>query len=205
MHREVFIQMIHERHTGRYIHAGDLFIRDPFQVLSERADGIPMGCDQDLLSLSDFRTDHAFEVRSHTCDRILQAFRQRELYFILEFLIRSLVFRASWIICRKSRRTDVIGTTPQMDLLAAVLIRSLCLVESLQRPVVTLIQVIILLDGDPGEIHLIEHRVCRMNGTLQYRCIAFVEGKSLFSEQAACLTRFAVAFLRQLDIRPAAE
>ncbi|CUQ14779.1 Uncharacterised protein [Bacteroides xylanisolvens] len=43
MHRKVFIQMIHERHTGRYIHAGDLFIRDPLEVLSERADGIPMG------------------------------------------------------------------------------------------------------------------------------------------------------------------
>ncbi len=33
-----------------------------------------------------------------------------------------------------------------MDLLGAVLIRCLCLVESLQRSVVTLIQVIILLD-----------------------------------------------------------
>lgn len=134
MHREVFIQMIDERHTRRHIHAGDLFIRDPFEMLSERTDGIPMGCDQDLLSLCDFWTDHVFEVRSHTCDRILEAFCQRQLYFILKFLIRRLVLRTSRIICRKSRRTDIIGSAPQMNLLGTVFIRGLCLVQSLQRP-----------------------------------------------------------------------
>ena len=70
-------------------------------------------------------------------------------------------------VIREHRRWDVETATPLLELLRAVLLESLRLVEPLQRPVVALVEPPAALDRNPEAIRDIQSQIGRLNRARQ--------------------------------------
>jgi hypothetical protein len=110
-----------------------------------------------------------------------------------------------WFVGRERRRRDVVASPPDLHLLRAVALDGLCLVEPLQRPVVTLIQPPAALDGQPHLVELVERDPERADRALENRRERLVEGDAFVPEKSPGLPRFEQALRRQVDVDPSRE
>ena len=78
--RQIVVQFVHERNTGRNIQLDDFVFRDFVQILDEGAQAVSMRCDQDASSGPDCRRNGFVPVRQDSINGILQTLRQGNLF-----------------------------------------------------------------------------------------------------------------------------
>ncbi len=109
------------------------------------------------------------------------------------------------IVDVESRGRDVVAPPPLEDLVLAVAFGRLFLVESLQGPVVTLIESPVTLDGDPVQPHLFERDVGRVDCPQLEGGVDDVEIESGLLEQASRRARLFYPLIGEPHIRPSGE
>ena len=103
------------------------------------------------------------------------------------------------------RRRRVVRAAPQHELLVAVLLLGLGLVQALQRAVVALVEAPGMHHRQPGAVHLVEHVPQRARGALEDAGVAEVEVVAFGLEQPPGQHRLLQAQRRQVDVGPAGE
>ena len=100
---------------------------------------------------------------------------------------------------------DVEAAAPDEDLLVAIFLGGLSLVESLEHSVMLLVKPPCLLDGDPVEIHRIEDIVQSLDGSLKVRSVSHFEGETILFQDFTGIKSFLDTFLAQINIGPPCE
>ena len=104
-----------------------------------------------------------------------------------------------------SGRGDVVRTTPDEDLVLAVLVDGLLLVEALEGTVVTLVELPGLVGGDPHEVGLLEDVPQSADGTLQEGGVGNGGLEALGLDELTSLDDLLVALGAERDIDPSGE
>ncbi len=110
--------------------------------------------DDYLFSVVHLRLDHVGPQRRHSLPGHLQRLSGRQLVSI-EVFVHGIETRMSYVIERQSWRRQLIDAAPLQDLLLAVLVNHLLLVEALECAVMTLVQPPLLMERDPVTVQLI--------------------------------------------------
>src|SRR5699024_1892663 len=154
--RTIAIELVDQRHTGRQVQLGDVLIGDLIQVLDQRAQGVAVRDDEGSLRGLETRLDLGLVVRDKALDDVLPARRARALRKDGVGVVGGLRVLASNL---DLRRRGVVAATPGHELLLAVLVASLCLVQALQRTVVPLVEAPVALHRDPVAVRLVQRDI----------------------------------------------
>ena len=136
--------------------------------------------DEDALTGEHLGPDLVLEVGPRAGDRVLQALGVGELVG-RDVAVLLLGVRVALVSRLECGRADVEGAAPDEDLIVAVLGRGVGLVESLQGAVVALVELPGFGDGQPLAVHLVEHEVQGVDGSLEARGVADVEVEASFA------------------------
>ena len=170
----------------------------------EGAQRVAVGGDKNALAALELRLDLLLEVRPRAGDGVLQALGVGEV-LLRHVAEHRLDVRVTLVAGRERGRLDVEGTTPDEDLLLAVLLGGLGLVEALERAVVTLVEAPGLVDGQPRTVHLVKDDVQRVDGALEQRGVADVKVEALLLQCLAAGSRLRAAGVGKVDIGPTGE
>ena len=160
--------------------------------------------DENGLAGFEVRNDDVFEIRHHAGDARLQGLG-RGKFVCRDGLEHLLVLRVALVIVSQFGRSDVEGTSPDLDLVVAVLGGGLGLVEALEHAVMLLVQLPCADDRDVLLIELAKDVVCGMDGSLEVRGVADVEFEAFFFQQLTAAFGFFDTGFGQIDIGPAGE
>src|SRR5208337_2768392 len=116
--------------------------------------------------------------------RVFEAFGEGKLLF-WDVLIAWIVSRITWIRLIQRRRANIVTPAPEFHLLLAILRCRFSFVEALQRPIMSFVQPPVALNGNPHEVHLVQHAPQRAYCPFQHRGEGDVEGISLLLKQEA--------------------
>ena len=173
----VTVEFVHQRNAGRDVELEDLFLRKVIEVHDERAEAVPVGDDDQPLTLLHAGENRRFPVRENALERVLQA------------------------LAVGGR--DVKTAAPYLDLRIPEFLRRLRLVEPLQVAVMPLVQRLVIVDGDrllPGDV---EDDVERVVGPLENRSECVIEFVLL--QLFTCGLRLFDPFLGKGNVDPAGE
>jgi hypothetical protein len=76
---KIVVKLVDQRNSRGDIQPGDLFVRDPVEVLDERTKAVSMRRDDHAFPGADCGRDVALPVRQEPCHGVPEAFRQGEL------------------------------------------------------------------------------------------------------------------------------
>ena len=113
--------------------------------------------------------------------------------------------RVALIVFSQLRRSNGKATAPLFNLLITVFLSGFSFVQTLQCPVVTLVQFPGFLNRQPGLIQFIQDVPQSMDGTFQHRGISKIEAEAFVFQQFTCRFCFTYAFLGQIDVVPTGE
>jgi len=168
------------------------------------AQAVAVRRDQRALAGHHGRRDGVVPVGQNASDRVLQALRAWKASWT-EIEVARIAGLDPRITFRERGRGDIEGTPPDLDLRFAVAGSRLRLVQSLQRPVMPLVQAPRTVDGNPHPVHLLQRSPQRLDGPPQHRRKRDVEVESFALEQLACRPRFSHSMLGQADVGPSGE
>ena len=136
---QVFVQFVHERNTGRDVQFGNVFWRNPIEVLHQRPQCVAVGSNKKLLAALDGRYVRLVPV-DH--EPLFGQFKGLCLGKVFLGNTRVLGVVAGVVFGRfiKFRRGDIIRTTPYQHLVLAVLIDRFLFVEALKGAIMPLVQ-----------------------------------------------------------------
>jgi hypothetical protein len=100
---------------------------------------------------------------------------------------------------------NIIRSSPNKNLLLTVLLGGLCLIQTLQSAIMSLIKPPVLIMRNPREIKLIRDRVVGLDGSLQQRGVSNIKSKSLFSQHPSGLDGLLNTVLGKRNILPPGE
>src|SRR5664280_2004083 len=198
------VERVDERNTRRDVQLWDLVIRNAVEMLHERAQAVAMSRDEHLLSAREARDDRVVPVREEAVHDDREALGGRE-DLRRKTRIASIEPRVGGVLRVEGRRRDRVAAPPLEELLVAVLLRRLLLVEALERAVVPLVQAPRALDGNPELVELLEDDLRREDRARQERGVETVEAESLCLEQSSGGVRLLDAFRREADVHPSGE
>mmetsp|Transcript_11088 Transcript_11088/g.23495 ORF Transcript_11088/g.23495 Transcript_11088/m.23495 type:complete len:310 (+) Transcript_11088:233-1162(+) len=151
---EVVVELVDEGGSGGDVQVADLALVDPVEVLHQGAEGVSVGGDQDRLSRLQLggnvgipKGDDPVEGGGEGLGEFL-----RPLGVGVPLVVGRVVLAARV----DGRWGDVVAAAPDQDLVLPVLVDGLLLVESLEAPVVALVHLPRLGDGDPHAVRLLE-------------------------------------------------
>mmetsp|Transcript_23688 Transcript_23688/g.49176 ORF Transcript_23688/g.49176 Transcript_23688/m.49176 type:complete len:256 (+) Transcript_23688:156-923(+) len=162
---QIFIQFVHQRSSGRNVQFGNGSFINAIQMFDQGSQRVSVGGHQDGLATLDFGSNVGVPVGHDTVQGGGQRFGEffREIKSGITFIIGGVVFAGlvhdGW--------GDIVRTTPDQDLVLAILIDRFLLVQSLQGTVVTFVQFPRLGDGDPHAFALFQNVPQGANGALQ--------------------------------------
>jgi len=136
---EIIVKLIDQWNTRRYVQSTDFLVGDVVQILHKRTKSIAMSRDNDLLSRLDVGPNLVLPIRHETLGSRLETLCE----FVIEFdsfvtrIIRGMVLAGSV----DNGRGDVVRTTPDEDLILAVLVHRLLLVETLKATVCIILKI----------------------------------------------------------------
>lgn len=110
--------------------------------------------DDYLFSLVHLRLNDVSPQRRHSLPGHLQRLSGRQLVSI-EVFVHGIEARMSYVIERQSWRRQLIDPAPLQDLLLAMLVNHLLLVEALECAVMTLVKPPLFVERDPVTVQLI--------------------------------------------------
>src|SRR5664280_1442292 len=198
------VERVDERNTRRDVQLWDLVIRNAVEMLHERAQAVAMSRDEHLLSAREARDDRVVPVREEAVHDDREALGGRE-ELRREARVARVEARMAGVLRVEGRRRDRVAAPPLEELLVAVLLRRLLLVEALERAVVPLVQAPRALDGNPELVELLEDDLRSEDRARQERGVETVEAESLCLEQSSGGVRLLDAFRREADVHPSGE
>lgn len=130
---EIVIELVDEGNSRRNVQSTDLLVRNVIQILHKGPESVPVSRNNDLLSRLDVWSDLALPVRHETLAGGLQTLCELVVEFnpLVPRIVGGMVLTGS--VDNGGR--DVVRASPDKDLLLAVLINRLLLVEALKRTV----------------------------------------------------------------------
>jgi hypothetical protein len=173
-------------------------------VLDERSQAIAMGGDEHALAAAKGGGDLGLPVGQEAGDGVFQALGLRHL-FGPERGVAPIAPGEARIVARHGRRGNVVATTPDLDLIFAVLLDRLGLVEALQRPVHALVQAPGAVHGQPHLVGRLEHDPEGLDGALEQRGVRDIEREPLARDELAGVLGLAHAGLAERHVDPAGE
>mmetsp|Transcript_22109 Transcript_22109/g.46541 ORF Transcript_22109/g.46541 Transcript_22109/m.46541 type:complete len:229 (-) Transcript_22109:62-748(-) len=172
-------------------------------MFHESTEGVSVSGDNDVLPGLELGDDGAFVVRSHA----LQGGFQTLGPFVgeVELRIPGIVARVMFAGTIDGGGRNIVGATPDEDLILPMLIHGLLLVQSLKSSVVAFVELPRLGGGDPHEVGFLEDVPEGADG-------AFLEGRegdvgddSGFFDEFSGFDDFFVSFGREGDVYPTRE
>ena len=130
---EIIIELVDEGNSRRNVQSTDLLVRNVIQILYKGPESVPVSRNNDLLSRLDVRSDLALPVRHETLAGGLQTLCELVVEFnpLVPRIVGGVVLTGS--VDNGGR--DVVRASPDKDLLLAVFVHRLLLVEALKRTV----------------------------------------------------------------------
>ena len=200
----LFVQLIVQRDGGRDVDFEDLLRGQVVKVHDERTQGVAVCGDEDGLAGFEVRNDDVLEVGNDTGDAGLEGLRRGQ-FVGRNGLEHLLVLRVALVVVSQCGRSDVEGTSPDLDLVVAVLGGGLSLVEALKDAVMLLVQLPCADDRDVLLVELAENVVRGVDGSLEVRGVADVEFEAFFFQQLTAAFGLFDTVFGQVDIGPAGE
>lgn len=161
----VVVELVDEGSAGGNVELGDLGLVDIVQMLDEGAERVAVGSDDNVLT--------SLEVRNNTFLPVGEDAIEGGGEGLGEVLIEGVVGVAGIVggmmlgrLVDGGRR-DVVGASPDQNLVLAVLVNSLLLVEALKRAVVALVELPRLVHGNPHKVGLLKNMPQGSNGALE--------------------------------------
>src|SRR5690606_4908557 len=179
-------------------------VGDPLEHLHERAEAVAVRGDEHVAAGDELGDDAILPVRLEARERRLERLRAGQR-LRRELRVAGVMARMPRIVRLERGRRHVVAAAPDLDLLRAVLRRRFGLVEALQRAVMALAQAPMALDGDPHQLHLVEDQPQRADRADEHGRQRDVEREARLAQRAARVAGFALALLREVDVRPAGE
>mmetsp|Transcript_47999 Transcript_47999/g.148387 ORF Transcript_47999/g.148387 Transcript_47999/m.148387 type:complete len:244 (-) Transcript_47999:190-921(-) len=175
---QVFRHAVDQWSPSGDLEARDDIIGDVLDELENGTDGVPVRRDEDRLPILQCRCDLRLPVGHHTRNGVLQTLRHRNLV-LLEVHVLRVLARVVLAVLLDGRRRHVEAAAPDLDLLRAVLLHGLLLVEAGEPSVHPLVQAPRLVDGHVQLVGLLQGVVAGLDRTLEDRREADVELEAL--------------------------
>ena len=135
-------------------------------MLDDTTQAVAVGDDDDAVMLLESREYLALPVRHDPFDALLESLCAGNV-LVGNAGVAGIPRGAVRIVLGKVVRGDVEAAAPDKDLLVAIFLGCLSLVEALEHTVVLLVEPPCLLDGDPIEIHRVKYVVQGLDGPLE--------------------------------------
>mmetsp|Transcript_7985 Transcript_7985/g.18517 ORF Transcript_7985/g.18517 Transcript_7985/m.18517 type:complete len:244 (-) Transcript_7985:66-797(-) len=172
-------------------------------MLDKGTEGVAVGSDQNLLAALDGRHASSGPPGKEAVDRVFQALGGRHI--LAEILVAGVLGRPKLVVLLHQGGGNVVGAPPHVDLVCAVLLHSLLLVEALEAAVVALVEAPGLLDGDPEHAHVLQNGQACLDGTLQHRRVHNVKRKALLAKVLGSAVSLRNARVGKGNVDPASE
>mmetsp|Transcript_15070 Transcript_15070/g.23750 ORF Transcript_15070/g.23750 Transcript_15070/m.23750 type:complete len:234 (+) Transcript_15070:558-1259(+) len=172
-------------------------------MLDKRTEGIAVGGDDDVLAGLEFGNDVVFVVGGDAFEGGFEGFRPfvGEVESGIPRIIPRMMLTRS--IHRRGR--DIVTPPPNQHLILSMLIHRLLLIQPLQRPVMTFVQLPRLGHGDPHEVRLLEDVPESPDGAFLERGEGNVGDDAGILDEFARLDDFLVSLGREGDVDPSGE
>ncbi len=172
-------------------------------MLDQSTEGVSVGGNQNGLSVLEFGSNVGFPERNHTVQCGGQGFGKLIGPFGvgISLVVAGVVFR----VAVDGGWGNVVGSTPDQDLVLSVLVDGLLLVQSLKSSVVTFVDLPGLGDGNPHAVGLFQNVPQGADGTLLEGGEGNVGLDSGLSNELSSLGGLDVSGLAQWTIVPTGE
>src|SRR5690606_36671133 len=200
---EVLVELVDERLAGGDVQARDVLVGDAVEVLHQRAQRVAVGGDEHGLAGGEVGLDALLPVRQEALDDVLEALGLGQLVTEARVL-RVLVLRERGAELDRRLR-GVVGAAPGHQLLLAVLLADLALVQTLQGAVVTLVEAPVALDGDPVTVRGVQGQVRGHDRAALEGGVDHIREDAGLLHQLTAGGRLLTALVREVDVHPAGE
>src|SRR5262245_53937567 len=201
---QLIVELVDQWQARGDVQLDDVLIRDVIQVLDESPQAVSMSCDQHALARADGRGDCLVPVRQEALDGVLEALGPRQLA-VRQRGVAAIMTREALIAGFQGGRADVVTAPPDLHLGFAKLASRLRLVQPLKRSVMAFIEPPGADDGEPHQVHRVEHDPQGSDGSLQDGGEGEVEGEALLAAHLPSGSGLLPALLRQIHVGPAGE
>lgn len=201
---EVLVQVIDERNGSRDVEGDDLVLAHVVKELDKSPEGVAVGGDDNLLALPDGWDDLVVPERKHSVDGGGEALIQWKdgwvevlVPWVLAWIVLGVLVEWWW--------WDGEGTPPLGDLVNAVLLGGLSLVEALESTIVALVKTPGADDWDPHLVHLVKGEPESADGTLKDGSEGNVEVEALSLQDLTGRLRLLDTLWGEVAVVPAGE
>ena len=156
---QVLVEFVYERYGRGDVVSEDFCAAHATDLLDDGTQGIPVRDDDQVLAVLHLGADRVVPVGQHAIEGSLKRLGPREAVRWEQLISPIVAWVALHVIKLYIWRGNIVAPAPDVDLVEAVLLRGLRLVESLESAVVALVKSPRLVEGDPELVHLISHSV----------------------------------------------
>lgn len=200
---QVIIELVDERSSGGDVELGDLILGDVVQMLNEGTEGVAVGGNDDVLAGLEVGGNLVLPVGEDTVEGGGEGLGEVLVEGVagVPGVVGGVVLGGGV----DGGRGDVVRTTPDEDLVLAVLVDGLLLVEALEGTVVTLVELPGLVGGDPHKVGLLKDVPQSADGALQEGGVGDGGLEALGLDELTGLDDLLVALGAERDIDPSGE
>ena len=200
---QVIVELVDQRSAGGDVELGNVILRDVVQMLDKGTEGVAMGGNDDVLSGLEVGSDLVLPVREYAVEGGGEGLGEVLVEGVagVPRVVGGVVLGGGV----NGGRGDVVRPAPDEDLLLAVLVDGLLLVEALEGAVVTFVELPCLVGGDPHEVGLLEDVPQSADGALQERRVGNGGFEALGLDELTGLDDLLVALGTERDIDPSGE
>ena len=200
---QIIIEFVNQRSSGGDVQVTDLALVNVVQVLDQSTEGVSVGGNQNSLSVLELRSNIGFPERNNAVKCGGQGFG--ELIGPFGIGVSLVVARVVFRVTVDSGWGNIVGSTPDEDLVLSVLVDGLLLVQSLESSVVTFVDLPGLGDRNPHAVGLFQDVPQGADGTLLKRGEGNVGLDSGLGNELSSLGSFDVSSVTQWAIVPTGE
>lgn len=200
---QIIVEFVNQRSSGGDVQVTDFALVNVVQVLDQSTEGVSVGSNQNSLSILELRSNVGFPERNNTVQCGGQGLG--ELIGPFGIGVSLVVARVVFRVAVNSGWGDIVGSTPDENLVLSVLVDGLLLVQSLESSVVTFVDLPRLGDGDPHTVGLLQNVPQGADGTLLKRGEGNIGLDSGLGNELSSLGGFDVSSLTQWAIIPTGE
>jgi len=200
---QVVVELVDQRSAGGDVELSNVILRNVVQVLDQGAEGVAVSGNDNVLAGLEVGGNLVLPVREDAVEgggeglgKVLVEGMAGVPGVVGGVVLGGGVDGGRW---------DVVRATPDEDLVLAVLVDGLLLVEALEGTVVTLVELPGLVGGDPHEVGLLKDVPQSADGTLQERGVGNSGREALGLDELTGLDDLLVALGTERDIHPTGE
>mmetsp|Transcript_3623 Transcript_3623/g.13837 ORF Transcript_3623/g.13837 Transcript_3623/m.13837 type:complete len:251 (+) Transcript_3623:127-879(+) len=201
---QLIVQLVHKRHSCWNIQLENLLGSHLVEVLHQGTQAVSVCHNQHVVTVLDLRCNGVIPVWKKSLRGefqrlcIWQQFRIHILVARVMLWMPLIVFGQRW-------RRNIVGTSPYLHLFLSMFLSRLRLVQSLQCPVVSLIQSPTLVHWQIHLIQFLQYNAHGFNGTFEYGCVDNVEFEVVFGELLGTGEGFLFTCVSERNVCPSSE